>query len=94
MSRHATRIDKGGRVVIPAEMRRALGVAPGDELVMWVEDGALRAMTRAAAVRYAQDIIRQYVPADGDLVDEFIAERRREAAREEEEYARWSGKRG
>jgi len=38
--------------------------------------------TRAAAIKRAQAIARRYVPAGSSLVDELIAERREEAARE------------
>jgi hypothetical protein len=35
-----------------------------------------------AAIRRAQALVRQYVPAERSLVDELIADRRAEAARE------------
>jgi AbrB family looped-hinge helix DNA binding protein len=75
-----TRIGKGGRVVIPAEFRRMLGMAEGDEVVLWVEDGELRLTTPRQAVRKAQALIRKYVPEDVSLVAELIRERRKEAA--------------
>lgn len=34
------------------------------------------------ALRYAQDIVRSYVPRDVDLVNELLLERRREAIAE------------
>lgn len=76
------RIGGGGRVVIPAEMRAALGVAPGDTLIARVEDGELSLMSQKTAVRRAQKLVRSFVPEGVSLVDELIAERRAEAARE------------
>ena len=38
---------------------------------------------RARALRRAQEIVAKYVPEGRSLVDELIAERRAEAAREE-----------
>lgn len=83
-SRHV-RIAPGGRVVIPAEFRKALGVSVGDDLVMRLEDGELRLRSRDAAIRRAQEIVRKYVPDGVSLADELIAERREEAAREQQE---------
>lgn len=83
-SRHV-RIAPGGRVVIPAEFRKALGVSVGDDLVMRLEDGGLRLRSRDAAIRRAQEIVHKYVPDGVSLADELIAERREEAAREQQE---------
>jgi AbrB family looped-hinge helix DNA binding protein len=74
------RIGAGGRIVIPANLRRALGVGVGDELLLRVEDGELRAATRRAALNKAQAIVRRFVPDGVLLSDELIADRRREAA--------------
>ncbi|MCY3920741.1 MAG: AbrB/MazE/SpoVT family DNA-binding domain-containing protein [Chloroflexota bacterium] len=78
----ATKIDKHGRVVIPADYRRALGLRPGDSLTIKLDDGALRLVTLAQAIREAQEFVAKYVDKDRSLVAELIAERRAEAARE------------
>jgi AbrB family looped-hinge helix DNA binding protein len=77
-----TRITEGGRIVIPAEYRKALGLQVGDEVMLTLDDGELRIMTIEASIRRAQEIVSRYVPEGRSLVDEFIAERRAEAARE------------
>jgi len=41
-----TTIDKAGRVVIPAAVRAQVGLAPGAELEVVVDDGSIR-LTRA-----------------------------------------------
>ena len=82
MQQTATKVDRHGRVVIPAEYRRALGLRAGDAVVVQLDDGALRILTRAQAIRRAQEIVAKYVSPDRSLVDELIAERRAEAARE------------
>lgn len=69
-------------MVIPAEMRAALGVGEGDVLSGRVVDGELRLLSKEAAVRKAQELVRQYIPEGVSLVDELIEERRAEAARE------------
>ena len=82
MQQTATKVDRHGRVVIPAEYRRALGLRAGDAVVVQLDDGALRILTRAQAIRRAQEIVAKYVSPERSLVDELIAERRAEAARE------------
>lgn len=74
--RETLTLREGGRVVIPAAMRAALGVAPGDALIAWIEDGELRLTTRAAAVRRVQSMAARYKEPGESVVDAFIAERR------------------
>lgn len=77
------RLGPGGRVVIPAEMRDAMGLKQGDGLLATLADGELRMVTLAATVRELQALTRLYVPDGVSLVDELIAERRAEAAAED-----------
>jgi AbrB family looped-hinge helix DNA binding protein len=77
-----SKITGGGRVVIPAEYRRALGLHDGDEVVLRLIDGEVRIISVREAIRRAQEIVRQYVPRGRSLADELIAERRQEARRE------------
>ncbi|MPZ15710.1 MAG: AbrB/MazE/SpoVT family DNA-binding domain-containing protein [Chloroflexi bacterium] len=74
------RVTEGGRVVIPADYRRQLGIEIGDELVMSLVDGELRLFTRQEAIRRAQEIARHHPSRGVSLVAELIAERRAEAA--------------
>lgn len=76
------RMGSGGRLVIPAEIRQELGLKEGEPVVMRVENGELRIWTAREGIRRAQKIVRRYVPPGVSLVDELIAERRAEAARE------------
>lgn len=77
------RINKQGRIVIPAECRAAAGLKPGDDLLIEpVGDGELRLRTRLQAIKEAQAIVARYLPPGRDLVQELIDERRDEAARE------------
>jgi len=82
MSSIKVRIAEGGRVVIPAEHRKALGLHAGDEIIFSLDDDQLRVYTIDAAIRRAQDLVSQYVAPERSLVDELIAERRAEAERE------------
>jgi AbrB family looped-hinge helix DNA binding protein len=82
------RLDEAGRVVIPAKMRKELGMSKGDWLVIGVEDGEVRVFTVEEAIRKAQETMRKYVPdRSRSMVDELISERRWEAALEDAEAA-------
>lgn len=82
MSSWATKIDKGGRVVVPAEVRKTLGVTPGDEVLLEVDDGEVRLTTRAAVRQRAQARVARHFSGRKSLVDELLAWRRQEAGRE------------
>ena len=77
-----TRIGQNGRLVIPADYRRALGVKAGDEVVLLLRDGEVRMLTRETSIKQAQAVVRRFVPKNRRLADELIRERRAEAARE------------
>ncbi len=82
MAAHRGKIADGGRLVIPAELRRQLGLRAGDSVVMEVDGGELRFRSLKAAIARAQALVRRYVTAEDSLVDELIRERRAEAASE------------
>jgi AbrB family looped-hinge helix DNA binding protein len=76
------RVNENGRVVIPAAFRKALGINPGDEVVLRLEDDELRITTMKRRIEQAQRNVRKYVRPGVSLVDELIAERREAAKRE------------
>ncbi|HEY8740969.1 MAG TPA: AbrB/MazE/SpoVT family DNA-binding domain-containing protein [Candidatus Dormibacteraeota bacterium] len=71
-----------GRIVIPARLRRALGLKPGDRMVAGLEDQRVVLERREAVLARLQASFADAVPAGVSLVDELIEERRAEAARE------------
>ena len=78
-----TTVGPGGRVVIPAEYRAALGIKEGDALIMRLDGEELHLVSDATETRRIREMIARYVPEGVSLVDELIRERRREAAAEE-----------
>ncbi len=78
MNQVKTKLTEGGRIVIPAEFRQALGLQVGDEVILRLEDKELRIFTLNQAIRRAQELVNQYIPQERSLADELIAERRLE----------------
>jgi AbrB family looped-hinge helix DNA binding protein len=83
MRKRHVKLACGGRVVIPAEFRRALGISVGDDITLELREGELRLRSFRATLEKVQAMVRKYVPDGRSLADELIAERRAEAAREE-----------
>ncbi len=78
MGDYKAKIGPNGRIVIPAACRKALGVGPGDELLMRLEDGELKLFTREQLFRRAQTRVAKHARKTGkSAVDELIEERRR-----------------
>ncbi len=76
------KLSENGRVVIPAQVRKALGVEAGDEIILERERNAFRITTQQQRIADARKNIRRYIKPGTRLVDELIAERREAAKRE------------
>lgn len=76
------RVNENGRVVIPAAFRKILGIHAGDIIVLRCEEDELRITTMKKRIEQAQRMVRKYVKPGTSLVDELIADRRREAKNE------------
>jgi AbrB family looped-hinge helix DNA binding protein len=69
-----------GRLVLPAAVRERFGIKAGDRLTLWVEtDGTMRLQTAAAYARSLRGMFKHLAVPGRSVVDELIAERRREA---------------
>ncbi len=79
---HHGKLVSGGRVQIPADVRRELNLADGDAIKMAVVDGKLQLWSARVNWEALRAIVRKYVPEGVSLADELIADRRAEAARE------------
>ncbi len=78
------KLGQNGRLVIPAEYRRLMGVKAGDDIVLVLENSSLRLMTVQAAVVHAQQVFSTLQgKAKHASVVGFIAGRRAEAKRED-----------
>ena len=75
-------LGEGGRIVLPAAIRKELGLKSGDRLTVTNDADGIRILSRKMALASIRaGIIKQRGSLDG-LLDQFIAERRDEAARE------------
>ena len=83
-TRSDVHVGPQGRVVIPAHMRRELGIRPGETLVAHVEDGRL-VLEKPEQILARLQAMFARIPPEISLVDELIAERKREAQREASE---------
>lgn len=77
------KVGPGGGVAVPAAFLQALGVKVGSEVQLRLEEDEIRIVPRSTVIRHVRERVRKYVPEGVSLVDELIAERRREAEREE-----------
>jgi AbrB family looped-hinge helix DNA binding protein len=82
MNAHNGRLVSGGRLQLPSAVRRELGLADGDQVLMRVVDGELHVRPRRDVLTRIQAMLRPFAPTDGAVVDNLIAERRVEAARD------------
>lgn len=74
--------------MIPAELRRELGIEPGETLMAHVESGRLVLERRGEILNRLRSELRAATPPETSMVDELLAERRREARREAAELER------
>jgi AbrB family looped-hinge helix DNA binding protein len=77
-----TQVGEKGRIVIPAEIREAMGIGVGDSIELRLKDDELHISTREARLRRVQERARRLIPPGVSLADELLAERREEAKRD------------
>jgi bifunctional DNA-binding transcriptional regulator/antitoxin component of YhaV-PrlF toxin-antitoxin module len=75
------RVDQDGRLTIPRDLLAAAGIEPDSDVVLDVRQGELRLRRAATALTEVQQKYRALAPGR-DMVDELIADRRNEVARE------------
>lgn len=82
MQSQRVKVVEGGKLVIPATFRRAMGIAPGDTVIVELDEGELRVRSLSSAIRRVQERIRELNPEGRLLSEELIADRRVEATHE------------
>jgi len=87
--RYALLLGPKGRVLFPADLRKALGLEQGDVITAWLRDGELRMHSHRHGLRKIQEEARSMPSSAVSASGELIAERRAENAKEAEETLRW-----
>lgn len=74
-----------GSLHLPADLLEKCGLVPGGRVYVGQSEDGIELLSRQAALARAQAIARRHIPAGSpSMVDELIAERRREAELENE----------
>ena len=82
MNAELARIDKFGRVTIPAKMREAAKLDAGTQVVLRIDpEGRISLEDRRAGLLRARERCKD-LPREPSVVEELMAERRQEAERE------------
>jgi AbrB family looped-hinge helix DNA binding protein len=77
------RVSESGRLSIPAEFRKAVGLEHGGHVVVELEGREIRIRTVDEVIAQAQALTRRLIGGKPDAsVDAFLAERRRDAEHE------------
>ena len=82
-SRHAwIGVGALGEIKIPQYLLKAAGLELNDLAHVRLSDDGIEILSRSAALKRAQQIVSSHIPPGVSLVEELIAERRREANKE------------
>ena len=60
-------VSRGGRGVVPREIRKTLNLKPGERVMFAQDANGVHLLTLDQAVAKAQAIVEQHIPADIDL---------------------------
>jgi len=79
------KLVSGGRLQVPADIRRVLGLSDGDTVTMEVVNGRLQVRPYRDVIAEVHARMRAHLPSGvsgWDVVDDLIAERRAAAERD------------
>ncbi len=73
------KVSGEGRVVLPAELRKAFGIEDGQDVIFSRTEHGIQITTLDEAIRQAQQIVRRHVPEGVSLVDDLHEARRQDS---------------
>lgn len=84
MTQSHVKMAYNDRLVLPSALRIEIGLPDGGEFLARVENGVVILEPQKKALDRVRGLVRRHAPAEpgASVVDELIAERRIEAARE------------
>ena len=80
-------LQDNGRVILPSALRKALGLAKGDKVLIEAEGDHVVLTTARLRRKRAQEIARRYAQPGVSVVEAFLQEKRAEATRENDQLA-------
>jgi len=79
----SVRVEKSGRVLIPAAVRRQLGLREGEsDLLLNIDETPVAVTTRAQALKRIQQWASTFIEPGRRVSDELLEERRKEAGKD------------
>ena len=73
---HMATIGKSGRLVIPVQYRKALGLTEGECVMISLKDGHIEILPVEQSIKNSQEKVAKYMQPDSDLVEMLFNERR------------------
>lgn len=83
--RYSIPLQENGRLILPADIRRALNLKKGDKVIIDTQGDRIELTTAQRERRRAQMLFRSFIPSGEQLVDQLINERRAEVLAEDKE---------
>lgn len=77
------RVSDSGKLNLPSQLRKMVGLEKGGPVVIRYEDGELRIRTVRSVLEELQNEAQALFAGSGESVEQFLADRRAEAAAEE-----------
>ena len=77
-----TTIGTSGRLVIPVQYRKALGLTEGEGVMISLKNGHIEISLLDKSIKNAQKIVRKYLQSDSDLVEMLLNDRKKEIENE------------
>ena len=81
MNAMSARVTQGGRLVLPAAVRRSMKITDGEVVMLEMHGKVLQVISLRDRLEAVQSVCSK-VLTGGRVVDEFLEDRRREAAKE------------
>ncbi|WP_353226047.1 AbrB/MazE/SpoVT family DNA-binding domain-containing protein [Salinisphaera sp. C84B14] len=78
-------VSENGRMNLPADMRRALGLAGSGHLIVSLIDNEIRITTASQALKRVRELASPFKPSGAYASDQLIEDRREESVRENDE---------
>jgi AbrB family looped-hinge helix DNA binding protein len=81
----SVKVEKSGRILIPAAIRRRFDIKEGTQVILRVDEDGIQVRTREQALARIRKRLRRYIPEGRLVSEELIQERRAEALREDQQ---------